>query len=678
MVTRKPTAKEGRQKTTASKADKPKKPTHVKQPALAEQSKPVKEKTSKTTPAKKTRKGKVMKVHKEKRFDHLVDEEDEEPQPTSELQVKDNEYNLKKRPSTQPQDDTSANVVNDTPSLIDVETGDEIEKSNSEGDTKILNVDEERGENVSNTVALEERTVELDEGQARSDPGNTLESRPSPDEDQAGSNPVQRHVALVGPNPEPMHEDFIDTVYLKNLDDALTFGDQFLNDKPTKEEPYPGNTLESRPSPDEDQAGSNPVQRHVALVGPNPEPMHEDFIDIVYLKNLDDTLTFGDQFLNDKPTKEEPCKSNVKTKVESMPINDVPIPDDVHISDLEDTSATYILKIKTIPEWLKHVPEEERSKTPKPEWAVPLNDLPETENNRANTIASAYKDLEENNQIDLVNLEGNLVVPDVRKSLPLGGPPELIPSLWIKSECEYDISAAYGISHWWFKRKEFYITRHSALSDRRVVRSHIKILSVMSLKTISRYGYSFLREIVLHRADYKEYKISKSDFKNLHPNDFEDLYLLHLQGNLNYFEDLQEIPTVTGDGLGGPRYIRGPPVFDGEFRGVGDEEVVVGEGVVVTSSSLEMLTNSCLGGIMVSLIFLEGLEEEALVELMVELFEEGKKKTLELMPLKTSRKCTKGLLLLVEEVVDGVVQAVAPTTAEQKLAKKNELKARGT
>ncbi|GJX02985.1 hypothetical protein Tco_0188901 [Tanacetum coccineum] len=58
----------------------------------------------------------------------------------------------------------------------------------------------------------------------------------------------------------------------------------------------------------------------------------------------------------------------------------------------------------------------------------------------------------------------------------------------------------------------------------------------------------------------------------------------------------------------------------GSFEdGVGDEEVVVREGVVVTSSSLEMLTISCLGGIMVSLIFLEGLEEEALVEIMVEL-----------------------------------------------------------
>ncbi|GKB43008.1 hypothetical protein Tco_0887950 [Tanacetum coccineum] len=37
----------------------------------------------------------------------------------------------------------------------------------------------------------------------------------------------------------------------------------------------------------------------------------------------------------------------------------------------------------------------------------------------------------------------------------------------------------------------------------------------------------------------------------------------------------------------------------------------------VTSSSLDMLTNNYLGGIMVSLIFLEGLDEEALVEFMI-------------------------------------------------------------
>ncbi|GJY77902.1 hypothetical protein Tco_0483703 [Tanacetum coccineum] len=111
---------------------------------------------------------------------------------------------------------------------------------------------------------------------------------------------------------------------------------------------------------------------------------------------------------------------------------------------------------------------------------------------------------------------------------------ELILSLWIESEGHYDINSAYGISHRWFKCKEFYITRHSSPSNRSAVRSHMKIINVFGLKTFSRYGYTYLKEIVLRRADYKEYKISEADFKNLHPNDFEDLYLLHLQGKLNH------------------------------------------------------------------------------------------------------------------------------------------------
>nr|GEX47851.1 hypothetical protein [Tanacetum cinerariifolium] len=56
---------------------------------------------------------------------------------------------------------------------------------------------------------------------------------------------------------------------------------------------------------------------------------------------------------------------------------------------------------------------------------------------------------------------------------------KLIPSLWIESEREYDISVAHGISHRWFKRKEFYLTMHSAPSDRRAIRSHMLILSVI-------------------------------------------------------------------------------------------------------------------------------------------------------------------------------------------------------
>ncbi|GJS27765.1 hypothetical protein Tco_0488385 [Tanacetum coccineum] len=106
------------------------------------------------------------------------------------------------------------------------------------------------------------------------------------------------------------------------------------------------------------------------------------------------------------------------------------------------------------------------------------------------------------NKIDLVNPEGHQILCDINEPLPLGGPPgqvtiqpqfffnkdleylltgdkerkttlsisklkaaryldfglkELVPSLWVESERDYDISAAYGITHWWFRRKEFYI-----------------------------------------------------------------------------------------------------------------------------------------------------------------------------------------------------------------------------
>ncbi|GJT78181.1 hypothetical protein Tco_1044906, partial [Tanacetum coccineum] len=257
MVARKPTAKEGGQKKTASEADKPKKPTPVKKPAPAKQTKPVKEKSTKPTPSTKSSKGKVLKVLKGNRFYRLVDKEEEEPQPAPEPQIEDDEYNLQRGiqmslesfkapsvewlfmnlpqrgtpvteeastgPSTQPQDDTSTNVVCDTLFPTDVETGADTKKSNIKGDTEILNVDKERGENVSNTVALEERIVKLDKG-------------------HAGSNLVypQVHESLKHTTEEHIHiENPLSSSgtlsSMKNLDDAFTFGDQFLYDKPTEE-----------------------------------------------------------------------------------------------------------------------------------------------------------------------------------------------------------------------------------------------------------------------------------------------------------------------------------------------------------------------------------------------------------------------------------------------------------
>ncbi|GJX41213.1 hypothetical protein Tco_0256203 [Tanacetum coccineum] len=127
-------------------------------------------------------------------------------------------------PSTQTRGNTSANVFHDTLSPKDstnnAETVVDMEQSNSETATEILNVEEERGEEVSYMLALEERSVKLDEGQARSDPGKTPESQPLPErelieEDQAGSNPEQSYVAQARHYPEPIHEDFIAIVYPK-------------------------------------------------------------------------------------------------------------------------------------------------------------------------------------------------------------------------------------------------------------------------------------------------------------------------------------------------------------------------------------------------------------------------------------------------------------------------------
>ncbi|GKC62290.1 hypothetical protein Tco_1094888 [Tanacetum coccineum] len=79
-------------------------------------------------------------------------------------------------PYAQPEDDTSTNIVRDTPSPTDAETGADTDKTNSESDTEILNIGEEQGEDMSNKVDLEEKSAEIDEGQARSDPGKTPES----------------------------------------------------------------------------------------------------------------------------------------------------------------------------------------------------------------------------------------------------------------------------------------------------------------------------------------------------------------------------------------------------------------------------------------------------------------------------------------------------------------------
>ncbi|GKA35197.1 retrovirus-related pol polyprotein from transposon TNT 1-94 [Tanacetum coccineum] len=136
-------------------------------------------------------------------------------------------------PSVHPEDATSTKMVHETLSHADAESGGNLEKINSETDTEILN---------------------------------------------AGSNTKQIHVALARPNPEPMHDDFLTTIYPK-VHKSL---------KHTTEE-------------------------HVHLENP---PSSSKILSS--MKNLDDNFTFGDQFINDKSQEDEPGKTIMETELESM------------------------------------------------------------------------------------------------------------------------------------------------------------------------------------------------------------------------------------------------------------------------------------------------------------------------------------------------------------------------
>nr|GEW19795.1 hypothetical protein [Tanacetum cinerariifolium] len=256
-------------------------------------------------------------------------------------------------------------------------------------------------------------------------------------------------------------------------------------------------------------------------------------------------------------------------------------------SDDEDIKSAHIPTVNLRQGWWKPF-KEERPTTPEPTWSIRSSDVPVPTNNWASALASNYSPPPEDSlltqtddiAIFIDRVDDPILRHNVSKPLPLGGPPgqvtiqsdfffnkdleylrygsksrrpalsiskkkatyypdagleQMVPyQFWIEEECKYDIATMYGISHWWFQRQRFYIDRHTSEGDHSAVRTHIRILSVVRIEVFSMYGYDYMKKIVLHRADLNEHVIAERDFKYLYPSDFEDLYLLNLQGHLNH------------------------------------------------------------------------------------------------------------------------------------------------
>ncbi|GKB18931.1 hypothetical protein Tco_0852854 [Tanacetum coccineum] len=153
-------------------------------------------------------------------------------------------------------------------------------------------------------------------------------------------------------------------------------------------------------------------------------------------------------------------------------------------------------------------------------------------------IEEGYKALFD--QLDSTNPEGDRCTYELSKPLPLKGFPchltipsehffnnilEYLKSKNLERTVGYNKDAAFGISHWGPKRRQFNRSQINRLFKHDVY-STLKILSMVSVTVDKKFSYGYLEEIVVRRADRPLYKFKEGDFINLHLNDIEDMLLL--------------------------------------------------------------------------------------------------------------------------------------------------------
>nr|GEU68837.1 hypothetical protein [Tanacetum cinerariifolium] len=165
--------------------------------------------------------------------------------------------------------------------------------------------------------------------------------------------------------------------------------------------------------------------------------------------------------------------------------------------------------------------------------------------------------MEECHKLLTDSVDDSIIRHNVNKPLPLGGPPGQVTiqsDFFFNKDLKYlrygnkgsrpalsisKMKAAYypdvGLEQMmpdqmWIEEE----CKHTSEGDRRAVMTHIRMLSVVRIEVFSMYEYDYMKKIVLRRANLNEHIIAERDFKYLYPSDFEDLYLLNLQGHLNH------------------------------------------------------------------------------------------------------------------------------------------------
>nr|GEY05957.1 hypothetical protein [Tanacetum cinerariifolium] len=211
------------------------------------------------------------------------------------------------------------------------------------------------------------------------------------------------------------------------------------------------------------------------------------------------------------------------------------------LSDDKDIGSAYVLEVNLRQGWWKPL-EEKRPATPESAWSIPSTDAPIPPNNWASPLASSYSPPPEDSLLAQTGVMATFIdwfckrrgITEL-KPQNLEGPTFKIIKIsfglmrsadTILLQCMTSLTGGQG--------QRFYIDLHTSEGDCSAVRTHIRILSIVRIEVFSMYGYDYMKKIVLRRADLNEHVIAERDFKYLYPSNFEDLYLLNLQGHLNH------------------------------------------------------------------------------------------------------------------------------------------------
>nr|GFA61475.1 hypothetical protein [Tanacetum cinerariifolium] len=167
---------------------------------------------------------------------------------------------------------------------------------------------------------------------------------------------------------------------------------------------------------------------------------------------------------------------------------DMALDEQAQLSDVEDIGSAHILTVNLRQGWWKPF-EEERPATLEPAWSIRSSDVLVPTNNWASALA-----------FGLMRSANKILL-----------------------QCMVSLTGG------------------SKDNDSTLIDTHLKVIAAQSghicgssvlykSKSFSMYGYDYIKKTVLRHADLNKHVIAERDFKYLYPSDFEDLYLLNLQG----------------------------------------------------------------------------------------------------------------------------------------------------